>query len=371
MLDRRLLKNFEWPILLIIILIAIISISNLYSAIHHSIDITGKDILTRHIYWYITGLCMMLLMTTFDYRILENIAIPIYFFSVFLLVLVLITGKTISGSQRWLNIGGLFSFQPSEFAKLALPVILAKFFSAHNNINIYEYRLRDLCLPILLTVIQTILILKEPDLGTALLLLIIAGSVIFVMKLKWKSILSMIFLFIASVPILWTYIFKDYQKMRILIFLRPEMDVLGAGYHINQSKITIGSGMLWGKGYLGGTQTHLQFLPEQHTDFIFSVLAEEWGFIGIIIIMSIFAAIIVRGISIAFNSKDQFGAILAVGITATIFWQLIINIGMVTGLLPVVGIPCTFLSYGGSSLVTTMMSLGILMNISMRRFMFV
>ena len=215
------------------------------------------------------------------------------------------------------------------------------------------------------------LILKEPDLGTALLLLIIAGSVIFVMKLRWKSIFSMIFLSLASAPVLWAYILKDYQKTRIMIFLRPEMDVLGAGYHINQSKITIGSGMLLGKGYLGGTQTHLQFLPEQHTDFIFSVFAEEWGFIGIIIIMSIFTVIIVRGISIAFNSKDQFGAILAVGITATIFWQLIINIGMVTGLLPVVGIPCTFLSYGGSSLITNMLSLGILMNISMRRFMFV
>ena len=369
MLDRRLLKNFEWPLLLIIVLIAIISISNLYSAIHHSIGITGKDILTRHIYWYIIGFCGMLIMTIFDYRILERIAIPIYCFSIFLLVLVLITGKNISGSQRWLNMGSLFSFQPSEFAKLALVIILAKFFSAHNNI--YEYKLRNLWLPVFLTVIQAMLILKEPDLGTALLLLIIAGSVIFVMKLKWKSIFSMIFLSLASAPVLWTCIFKDYQKTRIMIFLRPEMDVLGAGYHINQSKITIGSGMLWGKGYLGGTQTHLQFLPEQHTDFIFSVLAEEWGFIGIIIIMSIFAAIIVRGISIAFNSKDQFGAILAVGITATIFWQLIINIGMVTGLLPVVGIPCTFLSYGGSSLITNMLSLGILMNISMRRFMFV
>jgi len=369
MLDRRLFKNFEWLLLLFVILIAIISISNLYSAIHHSINITGKGILTKHIYWYIIGLCGMLVIMAFNYRILERIAIPIFLFSIFLLVLVLIAGKTISGSQRWLNIGGLFSFQPSEFAKLALVIILAKFFSAYNNM--YEYKLRNLWLPILLTVIQAILVLKQPDLGTALLLLIIAGTVIFVMKLKWKSIFSMLFLFIASAPLLWAYVLKDYQKIRLMIFLKPEMDVLGAGYHINQSKITIGSGMLWGKGYLDGTQTHLQFLPEQHTDFIFSVFAEEWGFIGIIIIMSIFAAIIVRGVSIAFNSKDQFGAILAVGITATIFWQLVINIGMVTGLLPVVGIPCTFLSYGGSSLVTTMISLGILMSISMRRFMFI
>ena len=368
MLDRRLLKNFEWPLLLIIILIAAISIANLYSAIH-PIGIPGKDILTKHIYWYIIGFCVMFIMMTFDYRLLESIAVPIYFFSIFLLVLVLITGKTISGSQRWLSIGGLFSFQPSEFTKLSLVIILAKFFSTHRNI--YEYKLHNLWLPILLATVQAILVLKEPDLGTALLLLIIAGSIIFVMKLKWKSIFSTIILFIVSAPILWTYILKDYQKMRIMIFLRPEMDVLGAGYHINQSKITIGSGMLWGKGYLGGTQTHLQFLPEQHTDFIFSVLAEEWGFIGIMIIMSIFAALIIRGMFIAFNSKDQFGAILAVGITATIFWQLIINIGMVTGLLPVVGIPCTFLSYGGSSLVTTMVSLGLLMNISMRRFMFI
>ena len=174
---------------------------------------------------------------------------------------------------------------------------------------------------------------------------------------------------ILAAPFLW-YSLKDYQQKRILTFLSPELDPLGAGYHINQSKIAIGSGLLWGKGFLKGTQTRLHFLPEQHTDFAFSVLAEEWGFLGSFLLLAIYLLLILWGINIAKNSKDKFGAIIALGIVAIIFWQLVINVSMVTGLLPVVGIPLVMLSYGGSSIVATMAGMGLLMNISMRRFMF-
>lgn len=170
-------------------------------------------------------------------------------------------------------------------------------------------------------------------------------------------------------PFLW-FTLKEYQQRRILTFLSPEMDPLGTGYHINQSKIAIGSGLLWGKGFLKGTQTRLHFLPEQHTDFAFSVLAEEWGFLGAVILLFLYAFLIFWGISIARNSKDRFGAILAIGVVAILFWQTVINVSMIAGLLPVVGIPLVLLSYGGSSVLSTMVGLGLLMNISMRRFMF-
>jgi rod shape determining protein RodA len=214
-----------------------------------------------------------------------------------------------------------------------------------------------------------VLILKEPDLGTALLLLMVSASVILFAKVNWKSLLILLLSIVFVSPLIWLQL-KPYQQKRILTFLRPEMDPLGAGYHINQSKIAIGSGEFWGKGFLKGTQTRLHFLPEQHTDFAFSVLAEEWGFLGSMVLLLLYLFLIIWGLNIAKNSKDKFGSILAVGVVAIVFWQVVINVGMVTGLLPVVGIPLVLFSYGGSSIVTTMAAMGLLMNISMRRFMF-
>jgi len=271
-----------------------------------------------------------------------------------------------SGSQRWLSFGGI-SFQPSEMAKITLIITLAKFFSDHGHYS--EYRLRDLWQPFLLTALPCVLIVKQPDLGTALILFIVSFSVILITKVRWKSLLILFIASISSMPFLW-FTLKEYQQRRILTFLSPEMDPLGTGYHINQSKIAIGSGLLWGKGFLKGTQTRLHFLPEQHTDFAFSVLAEEWGFLGAVILLFLYAFLIFWGISIARNSKDRFGAILAIGVVAILFWQTVINVSMIAGLLPVVGIPLVLLSYGGSSVLSTMVGLGLLMNISMRRFMF-
>ena len=366
MFDRRLIQNFDWVLLLLLLLVAGISILNLYSATYAIRDVGGAQVFAKQIYWFLIGFFVFLLMTTFNYYILERVAYPFYLVSIILLVVVLFAGKVSSGSQRWLSLGPI-SFQPSELAKIAILMVLAKFFSEKGGHR--EYRLRDLWQPFILIAVPAALILREPDLGTALLLVVVSLSIILFVKVNWKSFLILVLSSLAVVPFVW-FRLKEYQQMRILTFLRPEMDPLGSGYHINQSKIAVGSGLFWGKGYLKGTQTRLHFLPEQHTDFAFSVLAEEWGFLGSGLLLLLYLFLILWGINIAKNSKDRFGSIMAIGIVAVVFWQVVINVGMAIGLLPVVGIPLVLFSYGGSSLISTMAALGLLMNISMRRFMF-
>jgi rod shape determining protein RodA len=367
MFDRRLVQNFDWLLLLLLVILASTSLINLYSATH-GLDGAGiPRVFTRQLYWFLIGFGVLLIMTLFDYHRLEQLAYPGYLLSLGLLTLVLVVGAVTSGSQRWLSIGGV-SFQPSELAKFAVIVALAKFFAERGE-HREAYRLRDLWQPFLIIALPCALILEEPDLGTSLLLVIVSFSMILFAGVRWQSLALLASGFLAAVPFVWSTL-EAYQKKRILTFLNPDMDPLGAGYHINQSKIAIGSGQLWGKGYLDGTQTRLHFLPEQHTDFAFSVLAEEWGFVGSLFLLAIYLLIIVWGINIARDSRDRFGTFLAVGIIAVVFWEVIINVCMATGLLPVVGIPLVLFSYGGSSVVSTMAQMGILMNISMRRFMF-
>jgi rod shape determining protein RodA len=367
MFDRRLLQNFDWILLLILVLIGTVSVLNLYSATFPLKEMGSSQIFVKQIYWFLIGFAVLLIMTTFDYHLMETLAYPLYIFALILLILVLLLGDVRSGSQRWLSIGGM-SFQPSELAKIAVVIVLAKFFDEHGQVN--EYGLRELWQPFLLTAMPAVLILREPDLGTALCLAIVAFSILLFVKIKWKSLLTLILISLSTAPLIWHFLLKEYQRNRILIFINPDKDPLGAGYHINQSKIAIGSGLFWGKGFLKGTQTRLHFLPEQHTDFAFSVFAEEWGFIGSLCLLLLYLFLMLWGINIAKNSKDKFGAIIALGIIAIIFWQLVINVSMVTGLLPVVGIPLVMVSYGGSSIVMAMAGMGLLMNISMRRFMF-
>ena len=366
MLDRRLIQNFDWVLLLLLLVQAGISILNLYSATYPIREMGGSEIFFKQIYWFLIGFAVLLLATTFNYFALERLAYPIYFFTIGLLALVLFVGRVTSGSQRWLALGPI-SFQPSELAKIVMVLVLAKFFSERSDFK--EYRLRDLWQPFMLTALPCFLILKEPDLGTALFLALISISMVLIARVRWRSLLLLAGSFGLSAPVIW-FGLKEYQQKRVFSFLSPEMDPLGAGYHINQSKIAIGSGQFWGKGFLKGTQTRLHFLPEQHTDFAFSVLAEEWGLVGSVVLLLMYLFMILWGLNIAKNSKDRFGSMIAVGIVSIIFWQVVINVGMVTGLLPVVGIPLVLFSYGGSSLITTMAAMGILMNISMRRFMF-
>jgi len=366
MFDRRLIQNFDWVLLFLLLAIAGISILNLYSATYAVRHLGGSQVFYKQIYWFMLGFACLLAMTTFNYSHLERLAYPAYFSALALLVLVLLIGKTSSGAQRWLSLGPI-SFQPSEMAKFATVLVLARLIAKRGTQG--SYRLRDLWQPFLLLALPAGLILKEPDLGTALLLVAVGGSMILLVGIHWKSLLILVFSALAVAPFIWLKL-KPYQQQRILTFLNPEMDPLGASYHVNQSKIAIGSGLLWGKGYLNGTQTRLHFLPEQHTDFAFSVLAEEWGLLGAGAMLFLYLVAILWGLNIAINSKDRFGAVLAIGIVAIIFWQVVVNVGMVTGILPVVGIPLVLFSYGGSSLLTTLIIMGVLMNISMRRFMF-
>jgi rod shape determining protein RodA len=366
MFDRRLLQNFDWVLPALLLLIGMVSVLNLYSATLAIRDAGGAQIFMKQVYWYIIGFVLFALVMVFDYHLLERLAWPAYLLNVFLLLIVLIVGKISSGSQRWLDLG-FFNLQPSELIKISLVIVLAQFFSSHEDYS--EYRLRDLWQPFVLMLVPCGLILKQPDLGSALILVIICFSIILIMKVRWTSLLILSGAIMSSFPIVW-HTLKEYQKKRIITFLNPEGDPLGAGYHIIQSKIAVGSGLLTGRGFLKGTQTRLKFLPENHTDFAFSVWSEEWGFIGSVFLLVLYLLLILWGINIAKNSKDKFGSILAIGITAVVFWQLIINVGMTIGLMPVVGIPLVLFSYGGSSVLSTMLGMGILMNISIRRFMF-
>jgi rod shape determining protein RodA len=366
MFDRRLIQNFDWVLMALLVLIGLVSVLNLYSATFPIKDAGGAQIFMKQVYWYIIGFAMFIAVTIVDYHALERYAWPAYLIVVFLLLVVLVMGKISSGSQRWLNLG-FINLQPSELAKIAIVIILSQFFAKHDNYD--GYRLRDLWLPFVLMLVPCGLILKQPDLGSALAVAIIGFSVVLIMKVRWTSLTILFSTVFLCIPLAW-HTLRDYQKKRIITFLNPENDPLGAGYHIIQSKIAVGSGQLIGKGFLKGTQTRLKFLPENHTDFAFSVWAEEWGFIGSVFLLTLYLLLILWGINIAKNSKDKFGSLLAIGITSIVFWQLLINVGMTIGLMPVVGIPLVLFSYGGSSVLSTMLGMGLLMNVSIRRFMF-
>lgn len=356
--------NFDWALLLTGLIISTIGVFNIYSSTYPHTG-SGLPLYIKQIYWLFLGGATVALILFFDYRTFVRHGYILYAFCLILLVLVMLLGRSTSGSQRWLQLYS-FSFQPSELAKIALILALTRFFRENGHPQGYE--IRDLAIPFLLLVLPFILVLKQPDLGTAGVLLLIFLSVLAFVGLQKRAWLSLAVGFMAAAPFSWLFL-KDYQKTRLLIFLNPDLDPLKTGYHITQSKIAVGSGALFGKGFLKGTQTQLRFLPEQHTDFVFSVWAEEWGFIGSFVLLFLLLLLISRGLKIASTSKDRTGAILAIGLTAMLFWQTFVNAGMVVGIVPVVGVPLPLLSYGGTSIITTMMAIGILMNISMRRFM--
>jgi len=308
----------------------------------------------------------MILAFSIDYQWFERFAYPAYVIGLLLLLAVLILGKTVSGSKRWLDLGVVVA-QPSELMKPLLVVALARFFARQEKRG--GYRLRELWLPAIIVLLPVALIAMEPDLGTAALLLAISVSVILFVGVNLSSLLLLGGFALGCLPLFWI-LMKGYQRQRILTLLDPGRDPLGAGYHIIQSKIAVGSGKFWGKGFLQGTQGQLRFIPEHHTDFIFTVLAEEWGFVGSMLLLALFLCFLLRGLNVARRSRDQFGNLLALGTTAIIFWHVAINVAMVLGMLPVVGIPLPLVSYGGSSAVVTLACVGILLNVAMRKFVF-
>jgi rod shape determining protein RodA len=321
---------------------------------------------TRQISWAALGLIGMFAVFASDYRRLESWAYLPYGLSLGLLALVPVLGSAGGGARRWIALG-FFSLQPSELAKVTLLLVLARDF--HRYTPPQGYGLRELVYPAILVAIPAGLILAEPNLGTAIVLGLLFLSLVFAAGVRLRSFALAGLAGGGVLPLLWHHM-KPYQKQRVLSFLNPGSDPLGAGYHMIQSKITVGSGMLWGKGFLQGTQNRLDFLPEKHTDFVFAVVAEEWGFIGTVVLLALYCALLMRLLVIAGKARDRFGALVAVGVAGMVFWQMLINIGMNLGMLPVVGVPLPLLSYGGSSLLTMMIALGLALNVSTRRHLF-
>lgn len=366
MFDRRLVSNFDWGFLLLIFCICILGLIILYSAVTAGYAGTAlHPLFKRQVVWLCVGFAIMLGCLVIDFKEFAKLHLLIYAACVGLLVATWLVGHTGGGSQRWLILGPV-RIQTSELMKISLIISLAAVYA--ESISPEGLTFRHLVKPAVLCIIPFGLIVIQPDLGTGLLLLLIAGCLTLFVKVEKKVVLIFGVAGVCLVPLVWFFGLKDYQRDRILTFLNPERDPLGAGYHIIQSKIAIGSGMLTGKGFLHGTQNALNFLPEQHTDFILSVLAEEWGLMGCAVLLTLYFLLLFWGLNISYNCRNMFGSLLAMGVTIMIFWQIFINVGMVMGLMPVVGVPLPLVSYGGSSVVTNMVGFGILLNISMRKF---
>lgn len=365
--DRQLIAHFEWFLPAVTCAICALGLATVYSATYDP----GRDLsplVVRQIAWLGIGITGMLFILAMDYRTVERFAYVIYALAMIMLLLVPVVGVVGGGAQRWLRLGPL-TVQPSEPLKIVIVIALARFYSrlpvAPRGLGI----VRGVIVPLAITALPAGAVLLQPDLGTVCVILIIYVSMAFAAGARLTPFATVFVGTLASGPILWRYL-KPYQQQRIVAFVNPEGDPLGAGYHIIQSRIAVGSGELWGKGFLQGTQNQLHFLPEQHTDFIFSVFAEEWGFLGALVLVALYLALLMRGFVIAARARDTFGGLASVGVLAIIFWQLAVNLGMTTGLLPVVGIPLPLFSYGGSSLVSLLAGIGIIMNVQMRRFTF-
>ncbi len=354
----------DYNLLFPFVLLVIVSIVNLYSATKGMHGIS--DLFYRQLIWFGAGTFVMFFFAFLDYRMLKKLSFVLYIITVLLIVVTIIKGRSAMGAQRWLSLG-IFSFQPSEIAKFSVLLILANYFE--ENWLERGFTLKPLIIPMVYILIPFVLIIKQPDLGTAIIILLIGASVILFARVKLKTFLLFFIAFIVIMPLGWHFM-KGYQRARLVAFVDPYKDPLGSGYHLLQSRIAVGSGKLFGVGYLKGTQSHLSFLPESHTDFIFSVLAEEWGFAGSIVVIALFTIILIEGFNISRYAKDRFGVMLAFGITLSIFLQFFINIGMSTGILPVVGITLPFMSYGGTSVLIFMMEIGILLSINLRKFRF-
>ena len=361
-----LFKKFNWSLIVTIVTLLIIGLINLYS-ISHRVQSNMTHLFYLQLIWITLGVGVFFLLSLVNYHFFTKLAYILYGINFFLLIVVHFFGSTFGGSKRWLDLG-LFNYQPSETLKIILIFVLARLLSVKRSWHAMS--LTELIKPLVLVVAPLLFILFQPDLGTALMILIISSSMIIFAKVR-KNILLYAFMFVlCASPVAWHFVLKDYQKDRILTFISPGRDPRGTGYNTIQSKIAIGSGRFLGKGFRKGTQSQLKFLPEQHTDFIFSVLSEEHGFIGGTVTILLFLFLIVLGFHSAFKSRDKVGVFLCAGMSFYLFWHVFINIGMTMGLLPVVGIPLPLLSYGGSGMLTTMTALGVISSVSYRRYLF-
>jgi rod shape determining protein RodA len=361
--------HVDWITLAFALAVVMLSVLLLYSAAHsHAEYLAGIHM--KQLSWLGVALLVMLAALYPDYQIFCRHPYLLYALAIGGLIAVLLFGRMINGAQRWLEVGP-WRLQVGEFVKPIIILLLARHFSADQEKQQENslLNLRDLPVPLFFVGLPFLLIVKQPDLSTAMVLLTIFGVMVSVIGLERKTLLCICVLGICIIPLAWQLL-AEYQRNRILSLLNPQSNLLGAGYHSWQSKIAIGSGGPWGKGFLAGTQSRLNFLPEKHTDFIFAILAEEMGFAGVFVVLILFSGLILQGLNIAYRARDRLGALIATGIVTLLATQIFLNIGMTIGLLPVIGLPLPLLSYGGSSLVTTFFCLGLLMNIRMRRFKF-
>jgi rod shape determining protein RodA len=366
-IDRRLIQNFDWVMFFTVLAISAVGILTIFSATRQPGGLPQASFYMKQVMWLGIGMGALIAIVSFDYIWLGRIAVPLFVFGVMLLAAVLVAGRVGMGAQRWISIGPL-SFQPSEFFKLIFIIMLSSSYSLSrddlNSTSLLRVFLLFACIPV-------VLLVKQPDLGTAIVVLLLFISVSLAKGLQKKLLVTMVIIGLVSMPflgnILWTGL-KDYQKNRLIAFVDPQADPSGIGYHINQSKIAVGSGELTGKGFLNGTQGPFRFLPEKHTDFIFAVFAEEWGFLGSLLLLCLYFILIMRGLDTARKAKDDFGRLLALGITFMFCIYFFVNIGMTLGIMPVVGIPLPFMSYGGTALLSNFISAGVLISVRTRRF---
>jgi rod shape determining protein RodA len=347
--------HLDWPLIIGLVLITLLGLCILYSAKPEI------SVIQKQGFRLLIAIALMFGIAQMPPRVFKNIAPWLYGFALVLIASVLLLGQIAKGGQRWLDLWFL-RFQPAELMKIAVPMIVAKYLDD----QLLPPKLSVLYIPLLLIFVPALLIAKQPDLGTAVLIVSSGLCVIFFSGIPWKMLFSCGSLLGLCLPALWFFM-HDYQKQRILVLLDPKRDPLGSGYQIIQSKIAIGSGGLYGKGWLNGTQSHLEFLPERTTDFIFAVFSEEFGLVGCLVLIALYLYIIIRGLYISVQAQNTFSRLVAGSLTMTLFVYVFVNIGMVSGILPVVGIPLPLVSYGGTSLVTLMASFGILMSIHTHR----
>ncbi|MBC7803925.1 MAG: rod shape-determining protein RodA [Candidatus Parcubacteria bacterium] len=352
----RLVEGIDGPLFLLSLALVALGLATLFSASYENPGRVSAQLVNLSV-----GMVAMWLMAQIPPQTLMRYAIPAYVLGVALLVAVALAGDVVNGARRWLHMG-VTRFQPSEMMKLALPLMLAWYF--HKNEA--TLRMRDFAVAAVLLAIPVLLIARQPDLGTAVLVAAVGFYVIFFAGIGWKVLVGLGLLGLASLVPLWGLL-HDYQRRRILTLLDPSQDPLGAGYHTIQSTIAVGSGGITGKGWLHGTQTHLEFIPERHTDFIFAVFSEEFGLIGNVILITLYTLLIARGLMIAANAATFFARLLAASVTLMFFTYAFVNMGMVSGILPVVGVPLPFVSYGGTALLTLFIGLGILMSVHSHR----
>jgi len=359
-IDRRLLQNVDWPLLGAAFGLVILSASTLAS-LH--VGRAGGSVAIRQLAWFGVGIVALVFMASIDYRRLVRAAPLFYVLGLGGLVAVFLLGRTVSGARRWLLVGPV-SVQPSELFKLCF-VLMAVWLLTSRWAQPVGKTVLMMAAP--LAIVPAVLIVKQPDLGTALLLFPVLIALLVTAGMRMRLLGGLALVGVAAAPLAWL-VLKDYQRERLLVFLDPVRDPLGSAYNVIQAKIAIGSGQLLGKGVAGATQSRLSFLPERHTDFIFAVFAETWGFVGCLVLLTCYALLLLRGFDIAASTREPVGRLVALGVTALVATQVLVNVGMVTGLIPVVGIPLPFMSYGGSSMVVSMMALGLLLSVRMRQF---